>query len=172
MNISLIPYLTPAVAGVSPAQFGTPFILAADTAPFPISSGAPWLNGVGGVADKEGYKPGQKRAIQAVEYFRGLWKGNIGRGQLENSLRFTTQRTFSTLDLCLAFLQSHAGNVPIEGCLMVTMTGVGTAYLPNAVVQDIQTPKHIGASCDVAYSLVGSYRPDRGTGGPWQITQA
>jgi hypothetical protein len=116
--------------------------------------------------------PGQRRQIQAVEYFRGIFKGNIARNQLENSLKFTTQRTFSNLDLALAFLATHASNVPAEGCLMITMTGAGTVYLPNSVVVDIQTSKHIGASCDITYSILGSWRPDRGTGGPWQTTQA
>ena len=171
MNISLIPYLKPAVAGASGATFGTPFVLAADTPFIQISSGFPWANGVWGLV-KEGFLPGQRRAIQPGEVFRGIYKGNIPRNQLENSLKFTVQRKTSTLDIALAFLQTHAGYVPSEGCLMVTLTGLGTTYLPNAVVVDIQTSRHIGAAFDTTYSLVGSYRPDRGTGGPWQLTQA
>jgi hypothetical protein len=171
MTITLIPYLTPAVAGGNLATFGTPFMLANDIGRNPISTGNPWENGVAGNC-REGYLPTQRRAVQGVEYFRAIYKGNIGRNQLENSLKFTVQREFVSLDFCLGFLQSHAGYVPKEGCLMVTLTGFGTAYLPNAILVDISTVKHFGGTCDVSYSLLGSYRPDRGTGGPWQTTQA
>ena len=176
MTITLIPYLTPAVAatgssGVAAASFGTPFMLANDIGRNPISAGAPWKNGVAGNC-REGYLPKQQRAIQVVEYFRAAFKGNIARQQLENSLKFTVQRQFATMDLCFGFLTFHSGYVPIEGCLCVTLTGFGVSYLPNAVVENVETVKHIGESCDVAYSIKGSYRPDRGTGGPWQSTQA
>jgi hypothetical protein len=172
MNIILLPYQKPAVAGGASAAFGTPFTMAADTTAMPIKvATAPWTNGIGGLC-KEGFQPKQRRGVQAVEYFRGLFKGNIARGQFENSLKFTVQRTFDDLDLCLAFLAVHADTVPDEGCLQVTLTGVGTRFLPNAQVQDVECVKHIGASCDMMYSLVGSYDPVRGTGGPWQQTKA
>ena len=169
MNINLIPYQTPATAQ-QPAQFGTPFVIAQDGAGT-IAVGYPWASGVGGIC-KEGFMPGQKRTIQAVEYFRGQFTGNIPRGQLTNSLKFTVQRAFTTLDLCLAFLWTHAANVPLSGCLQVTLTGIGTTYLPNAVLQDVQTVKHTGSSCDLTYSFVGSYNPVTGIGGPWQNTKA
>lgn len=158
MKITLLP------VGNSP----TPFVFADDTVG-EISTGYPWTNGVGGIC-KEGFLPGQRRAVQGVEYFRGLFKGNIPRGQLENSLKFTVQRTFNTLDNALAFLASHADNVPESGLLIMTLTGIGTRYLQNAVVQDIQTTLHKGVSCDTTYSIVGSYDPVLQTGGAWQLT--
>ena len=102
-----------------------------------------------------------------VEYFRGMFVGNIPRGQIENGLKFTVQRTFDTLDNCLTFQALHSGLVPLAGTVSMTLTGVGVMYLANAALDAPQAVKHVGVSCDWVYTLKGSWDPLTGTGGIW-----
>jgi hypothetical protein len=141
---------------------GSPFVLADDAVS--VVLGANFSAGTGGQV-REGFVNKQKRAGQKSPLFRAAYLLNVPRFNLENRLAFTVQRTFQTVEACVAFIAFHPDNVPVQGEIAVTnqsATGQITRYLPNAVVESVECIQHTGLSCNFRYSLCGN--------GPWQTS--
>ena len=141
---------------------GPAFTLADDTVS--VVLGANFSTGTGGQV-REGFVNKQKRAGQKSPLFRAAYILNVPRYNLENRLAFTVQRSFQTVEACVAFIAFHPDNVPVQGEIAVTSqsaTGLITRFLPNAVVELVECTQHIGLSCNFRYSLCGN--------GAWQTS--
>jgi hypothetical protein len=141
---------------------GSAFVLADDAVS--VVLGANFTGGTGGQL-REGFVNKQKRAGQKSPLFRAAYLLNVPRFNLENRLAFTVQRSFQTVEACVAFIAFHPDNVPVQGEITITnqsATGLITRYLPNAVVESVECTQHVGLSCNFRYSLSGN--------GPWQTS--
>ena len=141
---------------------GPAFTLADDTVS--VVLGANFSTGTGGQV-REGFVNKQKRAGQKSPLFRAAYLLNVPRYNLENRLAFTVQRSFQTVEACVAFIAFHPDNVPAQGEIAVTSqsaTGLISRFLPNAVVELVECTQHIGLSCNFRYSLCGN--------GAWQTS--
>jgi hypothetical protein len=140
----------------------TAFVLADDTVSVVI--GANFAAGTGGQV-MEGFVNKQKRAGQKSLLFRAPYLLNVPRFNLENRLAFTVQRSFQTVEACVAFISFHPDNVPVQGEIAITnqsTTGLITRFLPNAVVESVECTRHSGLSCNFRYSICGN--------GAWQTS--
>ena len=146
---------------ITPAG-GTAFVLGDDAAGVVI--GANFSGGAGGQI-KEGFVNKQKRRVQHSPLFRAAYLLNIPRSNLENRFAFTVQRSFQTLEACVAFIAFHPDSVPTAGEITLTSQSAGglvMRYLPAAVVESVACARQIGLSCDFQYTIAGN--------GPWQTT--
>jgi len=126
--------------------------------------GLAFTGGAGGQI-KEGFVNRQKRRVQGSPLFRSAYLLNIARANLENRFKFTVQRSFQTLEACVAFIALHPDTVPASGEIILpsqSSTGVVMRYLPSAVVETVECVRQIGLSCDFQYVIAGN--------GPWQTT--
>jgi hypothetical protein len=140
----------------------TPFVLGDDSVGLVI--GANFSGGAGGQI-KEGFVNKQKRRVQNSPLFRAAYLLNIARFNLENRFAFTVQRSFQTLEACVAFIAFHPDSVPVAGEITLTSQSAGglvIRYLPAAVVETVECMRQIGLSCDFQYTVAGN--------GPWQTT--
>lgn len=140
----------------------TPFVLGDDSVNVVI--GANFSGGAGGQI-KEGFVNKQKRRVQNCPLFRAAYLLNIPRDNLENRFAFTVQRSFQTLEDCVAFIAFHPDSVPTQGEITLTNqsgAGIILRYLPAAVVETVECTRQIGLSCDFQYTVAGN--------GPWQST--
>jgi len=140
----------------------TPFVLGDDTVS--LVTGTNFSGGAGGQI-KEGFVNKQKRRVQNSPLFRAAYLLNIPRVNLENRFAFTVQRSFQTLEACVAFIAFHPDSVPTAGEITLTSqsaTGLVMRYLPAAVVESVACVRQIGLSCDFQYTVAGN--------GPWQTT--
>jgi hypothetical protein len=138
------------------------FVLADDTVG--VVPGMNFASGAGGQV-REGFVNKQKRAGQRSPLFRSAYVLNAPRYNLENRLSFTVQRSFQTVEACLAFIAFHPDNVPVQGEMAIThqsATGLITRYLPNAVVESVECVQHTGLSCNFRYGICGN--------GAWQTS--
>jgi hypothetical protein len=145
---------------ITPTGSSTAFVLADDTVS--VVLGTIFTGGTGGQV-REGFVNKQKRARQKSLLFRAAYLLNVPRFNLENRLAFTVQRSFETVEACVAFIAFHPDNVPVQGEIAVTnqsATGLITRYLPNAVVESVECTQHTGLSCNFRYSICGN--------GAWQ----
>jgi len=136
------------------------FVLADDAVS--VVTGSNFAAGAGGQA-REGFVNKQKRAGQRTALFRGAYLLNIPRFNLENRLVFTVQRSFQTIEACLAFIAYHPDSVPVQGEITMTnqsTTGQISRYLPNAVIESVECVQHQGLSCNITYTISGN--------GAWQ----
>jgi hypothetical protein len=141
---------------------GTAFVLGDDTVSVVI--GTNFSAGAGGQI-KEGFVNKQKRRVQGSPLFRAAYVLNIARANLENRFAFTVQRSFQTLEACMAFIAFHPDSVPTAGEITLTSqsaSGLVIRYLPGAVVEQIECIQQIGLGCDFQYMVAGN--------GPWQTT--
>ena len=144
------------------ASGAVPFILGDDTVA--VLSGTTWVNGAGGQI-KEGFVNKQKRQVQRSPLFRAAYVRNVARYNLENRFSFTVQRSFSTVENCVAFIAFHPDSVPVQGEITLdnqSTTGRIMRYLPNAVVEAVECARHQGLSCNFTYTIAGN--------GAWQTT--
>jgi hypothetical protein len=147
---------------ITPTGRSTAFVLADDSVS--VVLGAIFTGGTGGPI-REGFVNKQKRARQKSLLFRAAYVLNVPRFNLENRLAFTVQRSFETVEGCVAFIAFHPDNVPVQGEIAVTnqsATGLITRYLPNAVVESVECTQHTGLSCNFRYSICGN--------GAWQTS--
>lgn len=131
------------------------FLLADDAVSLVV--GATFTAGAGGQI-REGFVNKQKRAVQKSPLVRAAYLLNIPRYNLENRLVFTVQRSFQTVENCVAFIAFHPDSVPMQGELTVreqSTTGLIARYLPNAVVESVECTRHIGLACDFQYITLG-----------------
>src|SRR5271157_4575977 len=127
---------------------GTPFVLGDDSVT--VVAGTSFGAGAGGQI-KEGFVNKQKRRVQNSPLFRAAYLLNIPRSNLENRFAFTVQRSFQTLEACVAFISFHPDSVPTAGEITLTSqsaAGVVMRYLPAAVVERVECVRQIGLSCD------------------------
>ncbi|MGD0813367.1 MAG: hypothetical protein ABSA83_07165 [Verrucomicrobiota bacterium] len=146
---------------VTPAG-GTGFVLGDDTVSLVV--GVNFSAGAGGQI-KEGFVNKQKRRVQHSPLFRAAYLLNIARLNWENRFAFTVQRSFQTLEACVAFIAFHPDSVPAAGEITLSNqsgTGVVLRYLPAAVIEMAQCTRQIGLSCDFQYTIAGN--------GPWQTS--
>jgi hypothetical protein len=123
------------------------------------------FNGGAGGQIKEGFVNKQNRRVQKSALFRGAYLLNISRGNLENRFAFTVQRSFQTLEACVAFIAFHPDSVPAAGEISLSSqsaTGFVLRYLPAAVVESVECIRQIGLSCDFTYTIAGN--------GAWQTS--
>lgn len=142
------------------APSGPVFTLADDAVAIVI--GATFTAGVGGQI-KEGFVNKQKRQVQTSPLFRAAYALMAPRFNLQNRLAFTVQRTFQTVENCVAFIAFHPDSVPAQGELMLdnqSASGRILGYLPNAVIESVECAQHIGLSCNFTYAISGN--------GAWQ----
>jgi hypothetical protein len=147
---------------ITPSGGAAAFVLADDSVS--VVLGANFSAGTGGQV-REGFVNKQKRTGQKSPLFRAAYLQNFPRFNLENRLAFTVQRSFQTVEACVAFIAFHPDNVPVQGEIAVTSqsaTGLITRYLPNAVVESVECTQHAGLSCNFRYSLCGN--------GAWQTS--
>lgn len=140
----------------------TAFVLGDDSVSLVIGSN--FSGGAGGQI-KEGFVNKQKRRVQHSPLFRAAHLLNIPRSNLENRFAFTVQRSFQTLEACVAFIAFHPDSVPTQGEITLTSqstTGLILRYLPAAVIETVECTRQIGLSCDFKYTVAGN--------GPWQST--
>jgi hypothetical protein len=140
---------------------GAAFLLADDSVGL-VPPGPQLSVGCGGQV-KEGFVNKQKRHAQRAGLFRAAYALIAPRFNLENRLRFTVQRSFSSVEDCLGFIAGHADSVPTQGEFYiqnVSGTGETQRYLPNAVVESVECVQHAGVSCNFTYVVSGN--------GPWQ----
>lgn len=126
--------------------------------------GGNFSGGAGGQI-REGFVNKQKRLVQSSPLFRSAYLLNIARFNLENRFAFTVQRSFQTLEACVAFIAFHPDSVPAAGEIALTSrsaTGIVVRYLPAAVVESVECVRQIGLSCDFQYIVAGN--------GPWQTS--
>jgi hypothetical protein len=136
------------------------FVLGDDTIILII--GTNFGNGAGGQI-KEGFVNKQKRQAQKSPLFRAAYALNVARFNLENRFAFTVQRSFQTLEACVAFIAFHPDSVPASGEITLdnsSGTGRVLRHLPGAVVESVECTQQIGLSCDFRYIVAGN--------GPWQ----
>lgn len=126
--------------------------------------GSNFTAGAGGQI-KEGFVNKQKRRVQKSPLFRAAYALNLARLNLENRFTFTVQRSFQSLENCVAFIAFHPDSVPVSGEITVSSqssSGSIMRYLPGAVVESVVCVRQIGLSCDFQYIITGN--------GPWQTT--
>lgn len=126
------------------ANGGTAFVLGDDSAGMPI---------------QDGFRPRQTRESQSAGLFRGPYKSNLPRYNLENQLNFVVERTFATREAALNFMAFHADSVPTQGALTLydlSNTGQTTRTLANAIVNKIECIDHVGVSCKFQYVITGN----------------
>ena len=139
-----------------------PFLLGDDAVSLVI--GANFSGGAGGQI-REGFVNKQKRRVQKRPLFRAAYLLNVPRANLENRFAFTVQRSFQTLEACVAFIAFHPDSVPTAGEITLSSqsaAGLVLRYLPAAVVERVECVRQIGLSCDFQYTIAGN--------GPWQST--
>lgn len=139
---------------------GSSFVLGDDAVTQVV--GMSFSSGAGGQI-LEGFVNKQKRQVQSTPLFRSAYLLNIARANLENRFAFTVQRSFQTLEACVAFIALHPDSVPTAGEIILTSqsaTGVVMRYLPAAVVESVECVRQIGLSCDFQYIIAGN--------GAWQ----
>lgn len=110
----------------------------------------------------DGFRPRQTRVVQSQGLFRGAYKAELARYNLENTLTFVVERSFATVEAALNFMAFHADAVPAGGTLTLydlSGTGQTTRTLGNAVVREIECVEHTGVSCKFQYTITGN--------GPW-----
>jgi hypothetical protein len=147
---------------ITPAGGTAAFVLADDAVS--VFLGANFSAGTGGQV-REGFINKQKRTAQKSLLFRAAYLLNIPRYNLLNSLSFSVQRSFQTVENCISFIAYHPDSVPVQGEICIqeqSTTGLITRYLPNAVVDSVECTQHTGLSCNFKYSLSGN--------GPWQTS--
>jgi hypothetical protein len=113
----------------------------------------------GGMNIQDGFRPKQTREVQSTELFRGPYKANLPRYNLENELSFVVERTFSTREAALNFMAFHADTVPAQGALTLynlSHTGQTTRTLANATVNQVECVEHVGVSCKFQYTIAGN----------------
>jgi hypothetical protein len=101
--------------------------------------------------------------LQSEPLFRGTYKANVARFNLENRLTFVVERTFGTVEAALSFIGSHADQAPAQGTLTVynlSARGQISRSLANAVITEVECVEHVGVSCKFRYILAGN--------GAWQ----
>jgi hypothetical protein len=117
----------------------------------------------GGATVQDGFCPKQTRILQSQPLFRGSYKANLARFNLENRLQFTVERVFATVEAALNFMASHADQVPVAGTLTLynrSSTGQASRSLDNAVMASVECVEHVGVSCKFQYTVAGN--------GAWQ----
>ena len=115
-----------------------------------------------GATVQDGFRPRQARLWQNQAVFRGAYRTNLARCNLENRLSFTVERVFATREAALNFMAFHADSVPVSGTLTLyhlSLTGQATRTLANAIMLDIECVEHVGVSCKFQYTVAGN--------GPW-----
>jgi hypothetical protein len=140
---------------------GTAFTLADDSVS--VVAASPQLSMGSGGQVKEGFVNKQKRRVQASPLFRAPYLLKIPRFNFQNRLSFTVQRSFSSVEDCLAFIAGHPDNVPAQGEIHIqnnTSNGETQRYLPSAVVESVECTQHSGLSCNFTYTISGN--------GAWQ----
>ncbi len=145
--------ITPSTGGV--------FTLADDGVALVI--GSTFAAGAGGQI-KEGFVNKQKRRAQVSPLFRAAYALIIPRFNLENRFSFSVQRSFQTVESCIAFIAFHPDSVPTNGEVALdNQSGSGRIlrYLPDAVIESVECARHVGVSCDFTYTISGN--------GPWQV---
>ena len=138
------------------------FVLADDAVAVVV--GSTFTSGATGQI-KEGFVNKQKRTSQKSPLFRAAYLLNIPRFNLLNTLSFTVQRSFSTVENCLSFIAFHPDSVPVQGEITVqeqSTTGLITRYLPNATVDSVECTRHTGLACNFTYTINGN--------GAWQTS--
>lgn len=141
---------------------GAAFVLGDDAVSVVV--GGNFSGGAGGQI-REGFVNKQKRQVQRSALFRGAYLLNLARGNWENRFAFTVQRSFQTLEACVAFIAFHPDSVPMAGEISLSSqsgTGLVLRYLPAAVVESVECIQQIGLSCDFTYRIAGN--------GPWQAS--
>jgi len=126
------------------AAGGTAFVLADDA---------------GGATVQDGFCPKQTRILQSQPLFRGSYKANLARFNLENRLKFVVERTFATVEAALRFIGSHADEAPAQGTLTVynrSARGQISRSLANAVLEEVACVEHVGVSCKFQYTIAGN----------------
>ena len=112
-----------------------------------------------GATVQDGFRPKQTRILQSEPLFRGSYKANLARFNLENRLTFVVERAFGTVEAALGFIGSHADATPAQGKLTVfnaSARGQISRSLANAVVAEVECVEHVGVSCKFQYSIVGN----------------
>jgi hypothetical protein len=139
---------------------GSVFTLADDSVAVVI--GANFTAGVGGQI-REGFVNKQKRQVQASALFRAAYALVVPRFNLQNRFSFTVQRSFQTMESCIAFIAFHPDSVPTQGEVVLdnqSATGRILRYLPSAVIESVECAQHVGVSCNFTYTIHGN--------GAWQ----
>ncbi len=124
--------------------------------------GPTFTAGVGGQI-KEGFVNKQKRQAQISPLLRAAYALVIPRFNLQNRFSFTVQRSFQTVESCIAFIAFHPDSVPAQGSVALdnqSATGRILRYLPSAVIETVECAQHIGLSCNFTYTVSGN--------GAWQ----
>jgi hypothetical protein len=140
---------------------GEPAFTLADDA-VAVVIGSTFTAGVGGQI-KEGFVNKQKRQVQASPLLRAAYALIIPRFNLQNRFSFTVQRTFQTMETCVAFIAFHPDSVPTQGEIALdnqSATGRILRYLPSAVIETVECAQHVGLSCNFTYTISGN--------GAWQ----
>jgi len=112
-----------------------------------------------GATVQDGFRPKQTRIVQSQGLFRGGYKLNLPRYNLENRLTFVVERVFSTVEAALNFIAQHADAVPVQGkVVLYNRSGTGQAMrtLSNAVVAKVECVEHVGVSCKFQYTIAGN----------------
>lgn len=141
---------------LTPAGGSAAFVLADDSVS--IVAGMNFGAGAGGQV-REGFVNKQKRQVQKTALFRAPYALAMPRDNLVNALSFCVQRTFQTVEACVAFIAFHPDSVPVQGELGIinqSASGLISRYLPNAVVESVECVKHTGLSCDFSYVICGN----------------
>lgn len=139
---------------------GTAFVLADDT--ITLITATVWPNGAGGQI-RQGFVNKQQRQLQQSRLLRAAYSLVVPRYNLENRFAFTVQRTFQSVEGCVAFIAFHPDSVPVQGEITIdnqSSTGRIYRYLPNAVIERVECARHLGLACDFHYVIAGN--------GPWQ----
>jgi hypothetical protein len=139
---------------------GQAFLLADDSVAVVI--GPTFMAGAGGQV-KEGFVNKQRRQVQSSPLFRAAYALMIPRFNLQNRFSFTVQRSFQTVENCIAFIAFHPDSVPTQGEITLdnqSATGRILRYLPSAVIETVECAQHIGLSCNFTYTISGN--------GAWQ----
>jgi hypothetical protein len=112
-----------------------------------------------GATVQDGFRPKQTRMMQRQGLFRGAYRANEARYNLENRLSFVVERTFGTMEGALSFMASHADETPAQGTVTVyNLSGRGqiSRSLANAVVAEVECVEHVGVSCKFQYTIAGN----------------
>jgi hypothetical protein len=142
---------------------GPAFTLADDSVS--VVGAGPQLNIGSGGQVKEGFLNKQKRRVQSSPLVRAPYLLAAPRFNFQNRLSFTVQRSFNSIEDCLAFIAGHPDSVPSQGEIYIqnqTTSGETQRYLPNAVVESVECTQHSGLSCNFTYTLFGN--------GAWQTS--
>ena len=106
---------------------GAAFVLGDDAVSVVV--GGNFSGGAGGQI-REGFVNKQKRQVQRSALFRGAYLLNLARGNWENRFAFTVQRSFQTLEACVAFIAFHPDSVPMAGEISLSsQSGTGQSMM-------------------------------------------